>query len=80
MRSWLCSSLSYCRLDEESMPSRTSCQRPSQPQTHAFSPCVDRQLEFFAQQEMVTIVPNFSLQGGFSLFCIGVRPGQLLFL
>jgi len=30
------------------------------------------QLEFFAQQELVTIVPNFSLEGTPSLFCIAV--------
>eukprot|EP00195_Chlamydomonas_chlamydogama_P011762 CAMPEP_0202914660 /NCGR_PEP_ID=MMETSP1392-20130828/63646_1 /ASSEMBLY_ACC=CAM_ASM_000868 /TAXON_ID=225041 /ORGANISM="Chlamydomonas chlamydogama, Strain SAG 11-48b" /LENGTH=211 /DNA_ID=CAMNT_0049606395 /DNA_START=89 /DNA_END=721 /DNA_ORIENTATION=- len=34
-------------------------------------PVLPEELEYFAEQELITIVPNFSLDGGSKLFCIG---------
>lgn len=36
-------------------------------------PVTPDELEMFAEQELVEIVPNFSLDGGSMLYCIGVR-------
>eukprot|EP00197_Chlamydomonas_leiostraca_P002388 CAMPEP_0202859202 /NCGR_PEP_ID=MMETSP1391-20130828/1423_1 /ASSEMBLY_ACC=CAM_ASM_000867 /TAXON_ID=1034604 /ORGANISM="Chlamydomonas leiostraca, Strain SAG 11-49" /LENGTH=226 /DNA_ID=CAMNT_0049538217 /DNA_START=974 /DNA_END=1654 /DNA_ORIENTATION=+ len=38
-------------------------------------PVTPEELEFFAEQEMVTIIPNFSLESGETLFCIGGNYG-----
>ncbi|KAG1676525.1 hypothetical protein FOA52_000068 [Chlamydomonas sp. UWO 241] len=50
------------------------------------SPCVDQralpvtpeELELFAEQELVTIVPNFTLDGAGLLYCIGDHYGPFL--
>eukprot|EP00798_Chlamydomonas_sp_ICE-L_P030621 gene30621-35632_t len=34
-------------------------------------PVTPEELEFFAEQEKITIIPNFSLEGGSSIHCIG---------
>lgn len=38
-------------------------------------PVTPEELEFFAEQEMVTIIPNFSLESGDTLFCIAGNYG-----